>query len=382
MSSITYSDGPSVEREIDGDEKNIAADVVKLADTESEFVVAHPLVALLFVSLIALTPLITMFIFISGLHSVFSAMLVMHLVCMLTLPLLYVRYTVNFHYFSSSIRRQLSRWEGQLPVALVGCVICAFSVVFGYLLVRCGGYLGFCPQIRDHAIREGMDLPLSKLICFGVYFCIINPIIEELFWRLFVYKEFGSAWVSLVGSKHQPPPDGSVSLQRYPLPSRSTVLPPGSTPGPSSYSAAGSIGGDAHPAATRDDDTAASTCCSSRAACWLRFTQLFKEEPNWILVQPSGDIEGETFYVFEPPMPGIPAWLAAAVYASYHVVVVSRLMNTIYGCLSFFFLTLLGRYFSVCCNNKRLGLLSAVFFHAGVDVGVTISLANTLLRWF
>eukprot|EP01068_Selenidium_serpulae_P009803 Selendium_serpulae@DN5322_c0_g1_i3.p1 len=73
---------------------------------------------------------------------------------------------------------------------IVLLIVPAILFYVGYLIMRCDGYLSpkFCAQMHDNAISEGMDLPLPILVVFGVYFIVVNPFIEEYFWRVFLYN--------------------------------------------------------------------------------------------------------------------------------------------------------------------------------------------------
>eukprot|EP01068_Selenidium_serpulae_P009794 Selendium_serpulae@DN5322_c0_g1_i14.p2 len=76
---------------------------------------------------------------------------------------------------------------------IVLLIVPAILFYVGYLIMRCDGYLSpkFCAQMHDNAISEGMDLPLPILVVFGVYFIVVNPFIEEYFWRVFLYNNLG-----------------------------------------------------------------------------------------------------------------------------------------------------------------------------------------------
>lgn len=63
------------------------------------------------------------------------------------------------------------------------------------VLRRWGGpwFAAVLDTARANALVAGLDLPFVSLLAVGCYFCLCNPIIEEWFWRVFLYREFGGA---------------------------------------------------------------------------------------------------------------------------------------------------------------------------------------------
>ncbi|KEP63419.1 UNVERIFIED_CONTAM: hypothetical protein HHA_206630 [Hammondia hammondi] len=147
--------------------------------------------------IVGFAPFFCMILFIVGLHNVLLAMVMMHWLCMLLVPLLYI-YLVerSFEYYRHVWKIQRCRFRYQWPWAAASCLIALGGIYAAYVCAKAVGgswFAGVVEGARSNCLSEGLDIPFPLLLVGGVYFFVVNPVVEEWFWRVFLYREFGGA---------------------------------------------------------------------------------------------------------------------------------------------------------------------------------------------
>ncbi|KAH8583977.1 CAAX protease self-immunity [Cryptosporidium sp. chipmunk genotype I] len=125
------------------------------------------------------------------------AMYSMHFICMFFIP----TFCYGLQYLTSNLSDAI---EYGKTFDILKCIcVCLFTSFFGtsclFLLLKISKIIPTfdffnIEEIKVGLIREGIiKYPTNRIGFFvwfsSVYFSIVNPIIEELFWRSFVYKE-------------------------------------------------------------------------------------------------------------------------------------------------------------------------------------------------
>ncbi|KFH00558.1 CAAX protease self-immunity protein [Toxoplasma gondii VAND] len=146
---------------------------------------------------VGFAPVFCMILFIVGLHSVLLAMVMMHWLCMLLVPLLYIYFVErSFEYYRHVWKIQRCRFRYQWPWAAASCITALGGVYAAYVCAKAVGgswFAGVVEGARFNCLSEGLDIPFPLLLVGGVYFFVVNPVVEEWFWRVFLYREFGGA---------------------------------------------------------------------------------------------------------------------------------------------------------------------------------------------
>lgn len=153
------------------------------------------------VVLIGLSPLLWCVFGGEGFKNVLIAMVVMHWACMMTLPVMYYvswsftakdvgQYAVSF-YSELFIEQRQDLLQKMLRGSIIGIMflVCA---VGGFLLLRCETYSWrFCMKKFEKPLKEYGFAPYSEDFRWAaaLYFTFINPVFEELFWRVFLHRE-------------------------------------------------------------------------------------------------------------------------------------------------------------------------------------------------
>ncbi|PHJ18501.1 caax protease self-immunity protein, partial [Cystoisospora suis] len=155
--------------------------------------------------LVGFSPFFCMLVFILGLHNVLLAMLIMHWVCMTTVPLVYIYlFEHSFQYYRHVWAIQRCRFRKQWIWGIAFCLITlGFLYLVYYLCAFPYNIFGsnyhwrwferLLDKIHRNCLQRGLDLSFPLLVLSGLYFFLINPLIEEWFWRVFLYREFGGA---------------------------------------------------------------------------------------------------------------------------------------------------------------------------------------------
>lgn len=146
---------------------------------------------------VGFAPFFCMILFIVGLHNVLLAMLMMHWLCMVLVPLLYI-YVVerSFDYYRHVWKIQRCRFRRQWPWAGACCLLALGGLYAAFVCAKAVGgswFAGVLEGARVNCLSEGLALPSPLLLLAGIYFFLVNPIVEEWFWRVFLYREFGGA---------------------------------------------------------------------------------------------------------------------------------------------------------------------------------------------
>ena len=153
-------------------------------------------------------------------HNIFVAMFVMHWTSMTLAPIALVYYLhgkSEIKWYADYLRQQqfLTDWRLCIPFVVAGVLI----PVLGYMVDSCRtASWHFCVgRIDDNLAKYGFeDASKALIIACAVYFPIVNPIIEELFWRVFMDREYS---LSVGLSSMEPLEDESsylVETGRYP----------------------------------------------------------------------------------------------------------------------------------------------------------------------
>ena len=132
---------------------------------------------------ISLTPVLVVVIFCILTELYVAALFAMHVIVMIGLPLMSVsnlwtkyRPFVSFDFVT-------------LPNIAVFGLVAGFGFLC-FLPLRCGvSPEAVCLEVSPFADRLLAGVPLVWRIIVGLYFCFVNPVIEEFFWRTFLWRE-------------------------------------------------------------------------------------------------------------------------------------------------------------------------------------------------
>jgi hypothetical protein len=127
-------------------------------------------------------------------HNIFVAMFVMHWTAMILAPLalvyfLHGKYEIQWYFDYIKQQQFFSDWRLCVPLLLLGVLI----PVLGYMADSCRTMSWhFCVgQVDENLAKYGFeDASKALIIACAVYFPIVNPLIEELFWRVFMDREY------------------------------------------------------------------------------------------------------------------------------------------------------------------------------------------------
>lgn len=281
---------------------------------------------------IGLCPLCIMLVFITGLSNVYIAMVSMHFLAMLLSPAIYITFMArDWVYYKRFLQYLTFVWKSQIGIGMLALVGTAAGMIIGYSFVKCRGVLGLCFPMHNNAMNEGMNGPLGELIFFGIYFCIINPPVEEFFWRIFLYRELG----------------GLLFVNQ----AVSTIECP-------------------------DVELGQLNCMHNHAQTAVQTTG---PSTLFLYVPKEGELKPA---VMDVKVNELGLWLLSMFYASYHFVVVYHLVGLLPAALSFTGLTVLGRTWMFCRNYQKLGTTTAILSHVGVDIGAAFALGNAVLRFY
>eukprot|EP00922_Rhytidocystis_sp_ex-Travisia-forbesii_P036769 GHVS01054700.1.p1 GENE.GHVS01054700.1~~GHVS01054700.1.p1 ORF type:complete len:421 (-),score=34.97 GHVS01054700.1:12-1274(-) len=353
-------------------------------DASSLFPTVPKAVAIPLLLVVALSPLLSMLIFITGTHNVFVAMLVMHWLCMVTLPCLYIACLVkSLDYYRSFWRRQRSRMRSQWRWGVPG-FFCTSCVVFGaYLFAKCNPWnAGFCVKMKDKALHEGFQLPTWSLIAFGVYFVIFNPVVEECFWRVFLYRELGGhlflhAHEQVLFPAETAPLLGCNLCPETPSIASSTsgfVIPSGKD----NVNLCSKDGAAADVFPCEDDAELYSETIGVRCKLDQQDSERLRPSEH-SQATPPPPLALPPFFDLRLSVLG--QFLMSCLYASYHFCVIFHLLGL--GCAFLIFLVLVnfGVLLIFVRNRPKLGILTAMLLHAGVDFGAVLAYANVFFKF-
>eukprot|EP01054_Gregarina_sp_Poly1_P010430 Gregarina_sp_Poly_1__10429@NODE_752_length_6451_cov_91_298246_g257_i1_p3_GENE_NODE_752_length_6451_cov_91_298246_g257_i1NODE_752_length_6451_cov_91_298246_g257_i1_p3_ORF_typecomplete_len198_score22_01CPBP/PF02517_16/4_6e03CPBP/PF02517_16/0_00051_NODE_752_length_6451_cov_91_298246_g257_i1151744 len=139
-----------------------------------------------------LGPLIVMLVCLDGmLDSGLKAMFVMHFIPMLAIPILLVLFLYkDIVYYKCWWNSQIQfHLKGQLGWMLgLGVISCLYAVLGGQFVVLrlFTGPKGPLSLVRR--LKSNLDTSDPHTVLSGFWFCLINPFIEEWFWRIWLFK--------------------------------------------------------------------------------------------------------------------------------------------------------------------------------------------------
>ncbi|XP_026194564.1 uncharacterized protein LOC34618578 [Cyclospora cayetanensis] len=354
---------------------------------------------LLFLVLISCGPFLCMLIFISVLRNVAASMLFLHWICMLGAPMLYVYFASDGPgYYNHVLLCQGprgGRWRRQGPWACLGFVMGGVGTYVGFrfvwLVCQAASNVDVYEEVRLRLQQLGLGSALWKAVLLAVYFILFNPLVEELFWRVFLYRElgaglFGSGAAGLLHITEAEPL--TLKLHRR----RRTAA------GASQAPDAGAGAREGSPCSSLSDRSEGSQVdIEQQDSDVYVAVKTPPDSPNDTLTTAAaasdtpashGEAEGATtsrvrtrsktiaYYDLRVPLSGLVA--LAISYSSYHMVIFHSLLGAAFVLPSFVLVSLLGGVFLFLRNKERFGLLTATALHAGVDVGVIIVLAEAL----
>lgn len=135
----------------------------------------------------------TVLLFLIGLHSVFLTFAGLYYVWVVTPTAVCFVYTESRRRVLEGWRRGIRRWWHQLAmsvplgVGLIGCCLLAYR----YL----GRWIGIVPQhLRERLVQYGLARASSPYaippadIAVILWLSLLNPMMEEFFWRLFLFE--------------------------------------------------------------------------------------------------------------------------------------------------------------------------------------------------
>eukprot|EP00916_Digyalum_oweni_P026835 GHVL01044052.1.p1 GENE.GHVL01044052.1~~GHVL01044052.1.p1 ORF type:complete len:287 (+),score=20.98 GHVL01044052.1:45-905(+) len=141
--------------------------------------------------IIAFLPTVLVFTIMLTLHSAVIAMLVMHWIAMLGLPLIFVLISPKLtdHFKLYFTRAAFHNIKSQIWIAGVHLILIFIFSICGFLILRTNIFIYIKISTSKYTLNEyGLGDSSIGQIIFGLYFCILNPIIEEWFWRVYLYK--------------------------------------------------------------------------------------------------------------------------------------------------------------------------------------------------
>lgn len=354
---------------------------------------------LLLLVLISIGPFLTMIFFISFLKNVGAAMIFMHWVCMVIGPAVYVHlasdgwaYYVHVYLCQGP---QHSRWRRQGAWAALGFVLGAGVVYLGFgilnVILLAAWDFDLQEDVRVRALSSGLDQPFTVTLLLSLYFILVNPIIEEIFWRVFLYRElgagvFGSAAAGLLYVKEAQPLTLKIRQAWTVLSCASSGGRHGNSDRPSERrdperGGCGSRGGIEHPtepATSLEEglDVYVSAFTPPVSPSVGQTAAPTADNGGTSTIHRNGHSGTIAYYDLRVPLTGL--MVLAAAYGSYHMVIFHRLMGAAFVLPSFFLVCILGGICLYVRNKERFGLLTATGLHAGVDVGVVLVLAQVL----
>lgn len=150
-----------------------------------------------FLVFIGLSPLLCMLVLIEVFHDTLLAMLFMHWGCMLLLPVIHLICFAkdgSLNVYKTMLLDEFKTGPGMR--FLLGGIVGTGILIIGLT----GAALMSCRLLKwplcigsldEHSRFYGLGYSLPFLISTSVYFCLVNPTFEELFWRVFLHREMG-----------------------------------------------------------------------------------------------------------------------------------------------------------------------------------------------
>eukprot|EP01062_Namystynia_karyoxenos_P069378 TRINITY_DN64890_c0_g1_i1.p2 TRINITY_DN64890_c0_g1~~TRINITY_DN64890_c0_g1_i1.p2 ORF type:complete len:329 (+),score=102.87 TRINITY_DN64890_c0_g1_i1:81-989(+) len=133
-------------------------------------------------------------------HSILLAVAAFDTLCLCLLPLLYLLTRPrgdprDLPAYRRLVSRLTAGWARHLPCAVGLGSAAAFAALASYVAVS----WAFPGAINRRGVsaeleHDGMPAPDAPAVTLAVYFTLINPVLEELFWRVLVQEELRAAW--------------------------------------------------------------------------------------------------------------------------------------------------------------------------------------------
>lgn len=149
------------------------------------------------ISLIGLLPLLTVALSVFVLRNLFLAMFLMHWVGMAIPALVYLWWTggpERVRWYIRFVRSQ--EFVGLLRSSMLLFILGSGFTIVGYILSSCkmAVWMACVGKVNEHIAEYGFhDAPMWLLVSAAIYFPVVNPLVEELFWRVFMLKELSGS---------------------------------------------------------------------------------------------------------------------------------------------------------------------------------------------
>ncbi len=153
--------------------------------------------------IIGLLPLLIVSVCIFAWKNVFVGMFIMHWVAMAIPVIVYAFATEGkdgIRWYMTYLRKQ-SFMSSVLLCFLLFLGGVALTVA-GYILMSCrfATWEACIGQVNENVAEYGFhDAPIALVIACAVYFPVVNPFIEEMFWRVFMLRELSKDMKSDLG---------------------------------------------------------------------------------------------------------------------------------------------------------------------------------------
>jgi len=236
---------------------------------------------------------------------------------------------------------------------------CSLVTTGSVLVFGAGGfflYLAFAQkEFEEHEISEEIsrrsrrtglagDDTLSRLalVCLGVWFCTVNPVLEELFWRGYVYAELGRILNGTPGTAGAGTSSSSSGQA-------ATTMTPFVVDNSGVDEELGDDGGG-------DDDDEQSEADSST------------KHSRRSLLRSGEQSEASR-------------WLVSLYFGSFHGVVVLIFVNEFAAVATWLFLAATSRAWIWLAERPPFGFPFVVAFHAGADVAVVLTISACDFGW-
>jgi len=122
---------------------------------------------------------------------VLIGMLALHVIVMIALPVLTLKANLTPYYrMIVSDFRDSVQYMGKSILTFFGIIACGFAL-FVPLSCKTAALPKYCFDFSPFVDLLGPQSSKAVLIAAGLYFTIVNPIVEEWFWRMYLHKELG-----------------------------------------------------------------------------------------------------------------------------------------------------------------------------------------------
>ncbi|KAF4655447.1 hypothetical protein FOZ61_007566 [Perkinsus olseni] len=328
--------------------------------------------------LIGLTPALTVIAFGLLLRNMILAMFIMHAIMLLG-PTVYLMGNTSIRaglrnssestpphwyrvYFSSEMANTFNG-SGTVLLSLLSFLVTTLCGSLIYLMLQCSGRWwqilcigSYESQLDIFGLGGLRHTSLLFDVLLALYFIIVNPLIEEFFWRIFLIKELSDS----SQNSHM----GRLQQEFSPVPTSE----PQDRMAPTGGDAELDIEvGAARSDVFMDEETARSV--SSMVASISPPSPAVSASNSSRLVSYSETVN----------------WVGSALYGSYHILVVWALLNSLpYAILAFILLVLVGRLLIFIIQSEQgpnasiSGFCLATAVHSGLDTVVVFALAAAL----